>query len=191
MLQAARERLPALTFEQADIQTWTPQEKPDLILANASLQWVPNHEKLLPRLLSQLADRGTLAIQMPDNTREPTHALMREIATAGPWRDKLAGAERARTSIAPIDWYFTLLQSHGARPNIWRTTYYQPLAGGTAAIVDWFRSTGLRPFLAPLNTEEQRHYLARYQAELKPHYPELPTGEVLLASPRLFIVATL
>jgi trans-aconitate 2-methyltransferase len=191
MLHAARQRLPNLTFEQADIETWTPAAKPDLILANASLQWVPGHATLFPHLLDQLEPGGMLAIQMPDNQADPTHRLMREIAANGPWSEKLAGAENARTEIAPADWYFSLLQSRGARPKIWRTTYYQPLAGGVAAIVAWFRSTGLRPFLAPLDHTEQEIYLARYQEELKTHYPELPSGEVLLPSPRLFIVATL
>ncbi|HWT18273.1 MAG TPA: methyltransferase domain-containing protein, partial [Variovorax sp.] len=72
MLASARERLPQARFELSDIATWAPREAPDLIYANASLQWVPDHETLIPRLFDALASGGVLAIQMPDNREEPT-----------------------------------------------------------------------------------------------------------------------
>ena len=46
MLVSARERLPALNFELADIGAWKPARQFDVILANASLQWVPDHATL-------------------------------------------------------------------------------------------------------------------------------------------------
>ena len=51
-----------------------------MLVANASLQWVPDHYDLLPHLVSLLALNGVLAIQMPDNWLEPTHVAMREVA---------------------------------------------------------------------------------------------------------------
>ena len=51
MLAAARDRLPGVDFERADIGAWTGAARYDVILANASLQWVPDHATLLPRLL--------------------------------------------------------------------------------------------------------------------------------------------
>jgi SAM-dependent methyltransferase len=67
-------RLPGSRFEWSDIATWAPQDRaPDFIYANASLQWVPDHETLIPRLFDALAPGGVLAVQMPDNRQEPTH----------------------------------------------------------------------------------------------------------------------
>ena len=80
MLATARQRLPQLSFEQGDIAEWSPAEPVDLAYANASLQWVSDHQRLLPRLLSALAPGGVLAVQMPDNLDEPSHRLMRETA---------------------------------------------------------------------------------------------------------------
>ena len=78
MLVSARERLPQGRFELSDIATWAPAsagDAPDLIYANAALQWVPDHEALIPRLFAALAPGGVLAVQMPDNRAEPTHRL--------------------------------------------------------------------------------------------------------------------
>lgn len=128
-------------------------------------------------------------MQVPDNLGERAQILMREIAREGPWRDKLAGAERARVPIEPSDWYYRLLRPHCERVDVWRTSYYHPLANA-GAIVEWFKSTGLRPFLDPLDPPERDEYLARYTERIAQAHPAALGGEVLLPFPRLFIVAT-
>src|SRR5262249_51677063 len=83
MLESARARLPGARFETGDAATWTSSAKPpDVIFANAVFQWVPDHPRLYPRLVSQLASGGWLASQVPDNFAEPTHTLMRDVALA-------------------------------------------------------------------------------------------------------------
>lgn len=189
MLAAARQRLPGVTFLEGDIAQWTAQVAPDLIFANASLQWLPDHGSQLPRLLAQLAPGGCLAVQMPDNLDEDSHRLMREVAANGPWAEALREAAGAREARHAPKWYYRLLTQAGARVDLWRTTYYHPLAGGPGAIVEWLRATGLRPFLAPLDDAGQHAFLAAYQAELAEAYPTLDDGSVLLPFPRLFLVA--
>ena len=206
MIRAARERLPGVRFEIAGIKEWAdlgadlgadPGADPgahrgpfDLILANAALQWVPDHATLLPSLVAKLAPGGSLAVQMPDNLEEPAHRLMRGIAADGPWADKLAGASAARTARADAGWYYGLLRPRCVRVDIWLTVYHHPLAGGARAVVEWFKGSGLRPYLDPLDAGERAAYLARYEAEVARAYPALPDGSVLLPFPRLFIVAT-
>ncbi len=94
MVEAARNRLPDIPFEIADIREWRPKAPLDVILANAVLQWLPDHETLFPALIAQLKPGGTLAVQMPDNLEEPSHRLMGEVASQGPWAAKLKGADR-------------------------------------------------------------------------------------------------
>ena len=74
--------------------------------------------------------------------------------------------------------------------DIWRTVYFHPLAGGLDAIVEWFKATGLTPFLKPLADDEREAFLAAYKNELATAYTPLTDGTVNLQSPRLFIVAT-
>jgi trans-aconitate 2-methyltransferase len=189
MIAAAKARLPSLDFITADIETWSGQGPYGIILGNASLQWLPDHQTLFPNLAAKLAKNGTLAIQMPDNLEEPAHRLMREIAATAPWSTKLASATAARAQLPPAQTYYDLLRPYCGRVEIWRTTYHHTLAG-PAALIDWFKGTGLRPFLAPLDEPEQKTFLARYQAELAKAYPPQDDGTVLLPFPRLFIVAT-
>lgn len=190
MIEAARKRLPELRFERDDIATWRNPGPFDVIFANASLQWVPDHATLFPALVAKLAPGGSLAVQMPDNLDEPAHRLMRQTAADGPWAAKLAHAADARAERHGADWYYRVLRGEVDGLDIWRTTYHHPLAGGANAVVEWFKGTGLRPFLGPLDAAEQQAFLARYEARMADAYPALPDGIVLLPFPRLFIVAT-
>jgi trans-aconitate 2-methyltransferase len=190
MVSAARKRLPQLRFDVAAIERWDEPGPFDVILANAVLQWVPDHAALLPRLIRRLAPGGSLAVQMPDNLDQPAHRLMRDLAAAGPWADRLAGATASRTALEGAGWFYSLLRPHCAQVQVWRTTYHHPLSGGAEAIVEWFKGSGLRPFLAALESVEQAAYLDRYRSAVAEAYPALPDDTVLLPFPRLFIVAT-
>lgn len=190
MVEAARKRLPNIRFDIGDIATWQTPDLFDVILANASLQWVPDHALLIPALLTKLAPGGSLTVQMPNNLQEPAHRLMREIAADGPWSQKLVGVARVLDSRHSADWYYRILSGSSATVDIWQTTYYHPLVGGPASIVEWFKGTALRPFLQPLDASEHSLFLERYEVAIAQAYPQLPDGTVLLPFPRLFFVAT-
>jgi trans-aconitate 2-methyltransferase len=186
MLEEARRRLPTVRFEPANADVWLPDADVDLVFANAIYQWIPRHLEQLPRVLAALPAGATLAVQMPDNLAEPTHRLMREVALAGPWSERLAGA--ARAPLPPARVYYEALQPMAARLDIWRTTYHHALSGADA-IVEFVRSTGLRPFLDPLTEAEREEFIAVYTAGIAAAYPPLADGSVLLAFPRLFLLA--
>ena len=188
MLAEARRRLPGVAFQQTDIAHWRPDPPPDLIFADSALQWVANHEILFPRLMADLAAGGTLAVQMPDNRQEPSHALMRLIAADGPWSDRLVPVAKTRAVIATHTDYYNWLRPHAASLEIWQTTYVHPLES-IDAVVDWFRGSALRPFLTPLDAEERDTFLRRYRRELAESYGVESDGRVLFLYPRLFIVA--
>lgn len=188
MLAKARLRLPAAEFRNADVALFEAMPRADLVFANAVLQWVGGHETLFPHLLRQVAEGGWLAVQMPDNLDEPSHRLMRETAADGPWAGKLGDAARIREKVRPASFYYDLLAADAASVDVWRTCYHHPL-DGPAAIVAWLASTGLRPFLDPLDPGEKAGFLRRYEAGIAEAYKAGRDGKVLLAFPRLFIVA--
>lgn len=188
MLGEARQRLEAVEFIQADIGDWKPAQTYDVILANASLQWVPDHAQLYPRLVSLLNPAGVLAVQTPDNLDEPAHRLAREIAASPQWVDRIGDVRHPDRHPAP--YYFELLRPHCAEVDVWRTTYHHPLAGGHAAVVEWFKGSALRPYLQKLDQAAQQAFLDTYLHAISQAYPLLADGTVLLPFPRLFIVAT-
>lgn len=188
MLEAARERLPGVDFVQADLAQWSSPEPVALLFANAVLQWLPDHETLLPHLLAQLAPGGVLALQMPDNLDEPSHRLMRETAALAPYAAHIGPASALRERLLAAEHYYDLLAG-AAEVDVWRTRYYHRL-DSAAAIADWLRATGLRPFLDALPDEALRQrFVADYQARLETAYPARRDGSRLLGFPRLFIVA--
>ena len=191
MLTAARARLANCRFELADIGSWQAEKidgrLPDLIFANAALQWVPDHAQLFPRLLGMLAPGGVLAIQMPDNREESTHRLMRAVAEEPPWAAAIGDPHAVRTDLLTLNEYYDLL-ARDARVDVWRTAYQHPM-DSAEAIVQWVRGTGLRPFLAPLSPELQTSFVAEYTRRIDAAYAKRSDGLRLLAFPRLFLVA--
>jgi trans-aconitate 2-methyltransferase len=188
MLRQARERLPGRPFVAGNIATWNPDDRTDLLFANAVFQWVPDHPAVLRRLLERLPQGGVLAVQMPDNTTEPALALMRETAGAGPWAAKLATAAAARDDLPTIGGYYDLLRPFCSHLDIWHTVYNHVMAG-PEGIVEWFKGSALRPFLSPLDDEMRNGFVADFTARIAQAYPSRFDGKVLLRFPRLFILA--
>lgn len=189
MLIVARQRnIPSAQFQKQDIATWRPERRADLIFSNAALQFVRDHDEVIVRLLSFLRPGGWLAVQMPNNTQEMSHALMRMIAADDPWASRLVPIAKTRPMISPPQEYYRLLVPHSSAFEIWQTTYIHPLEGAKG-IVEWFEGSALRPFLEPLSMSERSLFLERYEAELAAAYSRQPDGKVLLRYPRLFFVA--
>jgi trans-aconitate 2-methyltransferase len=186
MLSAARRDMPDIEWLQADVATWQAGEPVDLLFANAVLQWLPDHEALFPALLKQLPPGGVLALQMPCNADEPSHRLMRELP--GPWSSRTATL-RDRSRVASASEYYDLLAPAASRLDVWQTTY-EHVMPDAAAIVEWVKGTGLRPYLDVLAAEEREPYLAAYLAQIELAYPPRSDGKRLFHFPRLFVVAT-
>jgi trans-aconitate 2-methyltransferase len=188
MLAKARDVLPQVHFVEGDLATWEGDRNADLLFANASFQWVPDHVSVLLRLLAGLKVGGVLALQMPDNLSEPSHLLMRDVAAAGPWAGKLKKAAAARETLLTPSAYYNLLKPFCSQLEIWHAAYNHALEG-VQGIVDFVSSTGLRPFLGPLDEKERQAFIAAYQARLADSYQQTVDGKVLMRFPRLFIVA--
>jgi trans-aconitate 2-methyltransferase len=188
MLRQARERLPQLNFVQADLATWRVPGATTLLFGNAVFQWVPDHTAVLQRLLAALRGGAVLAVQMPDNTDEPALALMREVAARGPWAHNAAVNHAARDELPSPEAYYDLLKPLASRIDIWHTVYNHVMEG-PEAIVEWFKGSALRPFLASLDATLAGEFVAAYTAEIRQHYKPRFDRKLLLRFPRLFIVA--
>ena len=189
MLRQARDRLPRCKFVEADLSTWLPEPGTDLLFGNAVFHWVPGHPNVLKRLLESLGPGGVLAVQMPDNGNQPVLTALEKVIAGGPWAAALAQTKgRQRRQLLRPEEYYDLLRPLCRHIDIWHT-HYNHLIDDHAGVVEWFKGSGLRPLLAPLDAAMREAFLARYTDAIGCAYPVRCDGKVMLKFPRLFIVA--
>jgi trans-aconitate 2-methyltransferase len=188
MIRAAREKYPHGKWERGGIAAWNPGETFDLIFSNAALQWVPDHAAVLPRLFGHVAPGGALAWQVPANIDAPAHQLMRDIASVSRWRARFPEKVREWFVHEPA-FYYDLLAATAERLDLWSTDYLH-VVDGPSAIVEWYRGTGLRPFLDLLaGPAEKEEFLSNYLREIAKAYPRQSDGRVLFLFRRFFAIA--
>jgi trans-aconitate 2-methyltransferase len=175
-----------LRFDLMDAVDWVPAKPVGVLVSNATIQWIPNHEDLLTRWVDYLAADGWLAIQLPANYDQPVHSLMRELISSPRWRQAIGQVELTRQSGAPAS-YLDLLATAGCQVDAWETTYQHVLTGDDP-VLNWVRGTGLRPVLTALTPEDKPEFLAEYGSLLRQAYPQRPYGTVLPFR-RVFAVA--
>ncbi|MBI3854314.1 MAG: methyltransferase domain-containing protein [Planctomycetes bacterium] len=175
-----------LEFVQADIASWRPPAPVELAVSNAAFQWVKDQPALLKHVVSTLAPKGVLAVQIPDNFGSPSHTLLDEVEEGGPWREKLRTRHR-HDGVLPLSGYVELLWGVGMDVDAWEMTYHHVLAGADA-VLEWMKGTALRPILAALEDPERRDFLGAYGAKLRTAYPPSAQG-TLFPFRRIFFVA--
>jgi trans-aconitate 2-methyltransferase len=159
-----------------------------VIFSNAALQWVPDHRREIPRLFTHIAAGGALALQMPANFDAAPHRLLRELATSVAWRSHFHALPR-EWHVHPPEFYYDALAPHATRVELWMTDYLHVL-DGLDGIVEWYRGTGLRPWLDALPDDTTRtNFLGAYRARLVPYFPPRVDGRVLFPFRRLFVIA--
>ncbi len=186
MLAAARRELPKAEWVEADLAAWQPALPPDLVFSNAALHWLPDHPRLLPRLVSLLAPGGVLAVQMPDMEHHPLRRLITEVAALSPWRDKLTRMPGLEKVLSPAA-YYDVLAPLSARLDVWATEYLHVLEG-EHPVLEWVKGSALRPALTALEGGERDAFIATYGARLKPYVRPQGDGRTLLLFRRLFMI---
>jgi trans-aconitate 2-methyltransferase len=188
MITEARRNAPNVTWLTEDIGAWTSDTPYPIVFSNAALQWVPHHEVLYPRLLGLTAPGGAFAAQVPCNFRAEAHEAMRAMAALPVWQSYFKGGV-GEWHVHPPSFYYDVMAPHATRLDIWETEYLHVMAGPWA-IVEWYKGTGLRPFLDRLPDESVRNrFLAEYLEAVTAAYPAQPDGRVLFPFRRMFIIA--
>ncbi len=193
MIEAARASNPGMQWVLGDIANWVnrPEEldaRPDLIFSCAALQWVDNHAEVFPRLLGKVEPRGILAVHMPDYDAIPNR-LMREMAAERRWREWFPDGRAKEWRSHTLEFYYDTLASCAKWIDLWATDYLwiMPNLNG---IVEWYKSTGLRPYLDRIKDASQRAaFLGQYTDRLAPFFPEAAAGGVPFQFRRIFVVA--
>lgn len=182
-----------IRWQTGDLAGWQPDSTPSVLYSNAVIQWVPDHDRLVPRLWAMLPPGGCLAVQAPLSWDMRSHHLMREtLADGGPGGTAVGPAELRQAVgnrwVQDPDFYYDLLAPESAHLDVW-TTEYQHVLTGDDAVLEWVTGTGLRPILNGLDDGDRETYLAKYRQRLNVAYPKRADGVTLYPFRRLFFVA--
>jgi trans-aconitate 2-methyltransferase len=191
MIAAAKKSAPKLNWIQGDIAGWAADSKEvyDVVFSNAALQWVEDHAVTFPKLLQRVDPGGALAFQMPANFHAPAHRIMRELAESPSWRGHFSTNSIREWHVHEPAYYYDALAPIAASIDIWQTEYMHILPDA-AGIVEWYKGTGLRPFLDALAADKLRaDFTAQYLERIRQEYPTHRDGQVIFPFLRLFVIA--
>lgn len=192
MIEEARRNRPQFRFEIADVSG--PLDALgggyDVVFSNACIQWIPGHKTLLPRLVGLLGPGGVLAVQTPLADKQQMYALIQQLAQEEPWKALFLQAPPAQhimNNLAP-EAYIDLLEGLGLEVELWETVYYHMMPSA-ADVLEWYRGTGLRPYLAALPTARRGEFEVELLARVEAAFAHQASGELVLKFPRLFFTA--
>jgi trans-aconitate 2-methyltransferase len=186
MIAKARGAEPRITFEVADLRTWAVEaERVDVLVSNATLQWLPEHLDLLPALVGRVTPGGWLAFQVPGNFGEPSHVIRTELAAEAPYADHAHDVHVPSSHDPAV--YLEALAALGCGVDAWETTYLHMLSGPDP-VFTWVSGTGARPTLQALPGDLRPAFEEEFKRRLRAAYPE-HDGRVVLPFRRIFVVA--
>ena len=188
MIAAASAKSPHLRFQILDARKDLAklEQTYDVIFSNACIQWIPNHERLIKELMSLLRSGGVLAIQVPMIWEEPLHKELKALAASEKWSG-LMHVEECFHHLR-YEEYYDVLAENSADFCAWETVYLHRMPSHEA-ILEWYRGTGMLPYLSALPEEKRTAFEEDYLNRLKTIYPVQKNGEILFRFPRFFFVA--
>jgi trans-aconitate 2-methyltransferase len=157
-----------LRFELGDL-AFPPVVGPlDVIVANAALQWVPDHPAVLARWRDLLSPTGQVAVQVPANVDHPAHLLAAELAHDSPFVEALDGQvppDPVHSVLRP-ETYSELLDSLGFEHQHVRLQVYPHHLPDTSAVVEWVRGTSLTRFRERMDPATFDRFVEQYRERL-------------------------
>jgi len=185
MIASAQARDDRVRYAVADLRDWIDSDPTvDVLVSNATLQWVPGHLDLLPRMAERV--NGWLAFQVPGNFDEPSHTIRADIAAEPPYAEHVDGIGHPASHDPDV--YLDTLARLGWTVDAWETTYLHVLTGADP-VFTWVSGTGARPTLealAKVGLREQ--FETEFKRRLADAYPDHGYG-VVLPFRRVFVVA--
>jgi trans-aconitate 2-methyltransferase len=170
MLEKAESvHIAGLSFEAGDIAGWTSDHDVDLVLANASLQWVPDHEAVLRRWTDALAPGGQLAVQVPANGDHASHIVADEVGQLEPFLSAMDGnppPNPTSVNVLAPEAYATLLNGMGFVEQNVRLQVYPHVLASSGDVVEWVRGTNLTRFFRRLPDEMHEPFVDAYREAL-------------------------
>ncbi len=178
-----------LDFMICDATTGLPslETNYDIVFSNAAIQWIPRHEELLKNMMGRLKEGGVMAVQTPLQEKHPLYQSIRTLLRNPKWKTVFPKNIQRQNNLSPTE-YATILSNIATKYHLWQTTYFHVLSA-YRDIIEWFRTTHLRPFFSILPLEKHAEFEAELLEILSEAIIPLKNGNILLPFPRLFFTA--
>ena len=186
MIAKARAGYPENTWVAADAATYLPDKKYDIVFSNATIQWIPNHKKLFKNFLNLTNAGGVLAISVPRFDEMPISKILDKVAGREKWKAATRGCAATFTRY-DYQFYYNLISPDYQTVEMWQTDYIHVLES-QPAILEWIRSTGMKPYLDRLKEKQKTQFEDEVLSGIKQYYPVQNNGKVLFPFKRLFMV---
>ncbi len=189
MVEKAKEKYPNLEFMICDANKDLSKldRDFDIVFSNACIQWIPNHKKLLKEMMSLLNVGGMLAIQIPMNGEAELYKIIANVVDNPKWG--FNNVELEHNEILKPYEYFDILASISSDFSMWETMYYQRMKSHQD-LVEWVKSTKIRPYLNYLDDEKKIVFENEILEQVKQKYMIQENGEIIFEFRRLFFIAT-
>jgi trans-aconitate 2-methyltransferase len=188
MIEKARNDYPNQTWIHEKAENLTGDAKYSLVFSNASLQWIDNHETLIPNLWKLVDENGAFAAQIPRFERMPVNTAIDNIAKKSKWNNCIKNRAWDK-SLNGLNYYYELLSKYTEKIDLWETHYFH-IMPSMRGIIDFVRSTALRQYLDQLNTENERQtFEEEILEECYRYYKVQSNGKVLFPFMRMFMIA--
>lgn len=186
MLNRARENHPELFFQSCFLPEGldTIKRNFDLIFSNACIQWINHQDELIKELVNKLNDNGILAVQVPFIQESLFYKVLNQLI-----EEKWKSLSNIRNfyNLVP-EQYYDVLMDLNMECEIWTTTYHHVLKQHSD-VIQWYKGSGLRPYLDALNEEQRKEFENDLYGKIIDLYPVQKNGDIFLKMPRIFFVA--
>ena len=188
MIEKAKSENPDIGWLMMDaLNDLSSLGKFDIVFSNAALQWMPGHEKLIPKLFNMLQDNGVLAVQVPCVKDLPVYSEIQRIIKLPKWRDFFK-APPVYPKHFTFNHYYDIICNLTDSIEIWQTDYIH-IMSSHADILEWYKGSGLRPFLDMLpDTAMKEAFCGDYLDGISKAYPTEIDGRILLPFTRIFFM---
>lgn len=158
----------------------------DVIVANASLQWVEDHPSLFPRIISKLRPGGQLAVQMPSQQENVLNQLLYKLVHESPYYEVLKNDIR-HSPVLSLDEYTALLYSNGASEVLVYQKVYPIIAQSADTLYDFISGSALVPYMEKLNEPIKSALVKEFKQRIARQFPSAP---MVYAFKRIILVAS-
>ncbi|MDR1066491.1 MAG: methyltransferase domain-containing protein [Clostridiales bacterium] len=187
MIEKAKSDYPNQTWIHERAENIADDKEYSLVFSNASLQWMDNPEILIPKLWNAVEDNGAFAAQIPNFENMPVNFAINDALKKEKWNNRIKS--NIWNKQHEINYYYEILNKYAGEITLWETHYYH-IMESMKGIIDFVRSTALRPYLEQLVTEDEKRELENeILDECKKRYNEQSNNKVLFPFQRMFIIA--